>query len=113
MEAACCGAKDGDGTTLAFLPGQDRSAANLHVDIALPTGMGETRNTLIVRAADALIALDGEFGTLSEIAFALRIGKPVIGLGTWELSRRGEPTDAIVRAKDPADAVELALKAAI
>ena len=85
MEAACRGAKAEGGTTLGILPGTDRSAANPYVDVAVPTGLGEARNALVVRAADALIAVEGGYGTLSEIALALRAGKPVIGLGTWEI----------------------------
>ena len=109
MEAACRGAKEGGGTTLGILPGLDRADANPYVDVAVPTGLGEARNALVVRAADALIAVGGEWGTLSEIALAKRAGKRVVGLGTWELSRAGRPVDGIVAASDPEEAVELAL----
>ena len=85
MEAACRGARAAGGTTVGLLPGVDRSEANRHVDIAVPTGLGEGRNALVVRAADAVIAIGGGYGTLSEIALALRAGKPVIGLDTWEI----------------------------
>jgi uncharacterized protein (TIGR00725 family) len=85
MEAACRGAKDAGGTTIGILPGADRGAANPFVDFAIPTGLGEARNALVVRAADAVIAIGGGYGTLSEIALALRAGKPVIGLDTWEI----------------------------
>jgi uncharacterized protein (TIGR00725 family) len=85
MEAACRGAKQAGGTTLGILPGSDRSAANPYVDFALPTGLGEARNALVVRAADVVIAVGGGYGTLSEIGLALRIGKPVIGLDTWDV----------------------------
>jgi hypothetical protein len=85
MEAACRGAKEAGGTTLGILPGSDRSAANPYVDFALPTGLGEARNALVVRAADVVIAVGGGYGTLSEIALALRSGKPVIGLGSWDI----------------------------
>ncbi len=112
MEAACRGAKAAGGTTLAILPTADRSAANRFVDLAVATGMGEARNALVVRTADALVAVAGEFGTLSEIALALRAGKPVIGLGTWELVRDGRPVDAIVEAVDPEDAARRAVEAA-
>jgi uncharacterized protein (TIGR00725 family) len=67
------------------------------------------RNVLVVRAADAVVAVGGEFGTLSEIALALKAGKPVVGLGTWELARGGQPVDAIARAESPEEAVERAL----
>lgn len=112
MEAACRGAKSAGGTTVGILPGTDRTEANEHVDIALPTGIGEARNTLIARSADVVIAVAGEFGTLSEIGFALKIGTPVVGLGTWELYRRGEPVDVITVASTPAEAVNLGLRLA-
>jgi len=85
MEAACRGAKEVGGTTVGILPGVDRGAANRFVDVALPTGLGEARNALVVRAADVLIAVGGAYGTLSEIALALKGGKRVIGLRSWEI----------------------------
>ena len=106
MAAACRGAKEAGGTTVGILPGGDRAAANDWVDVALATGLGEARNALVVRAADALVAIGGEFGTLSEIALALKAGKPVVGLGTWALDRDPDP---IERATDPETAVALAL----
>jgi uncharacterized protein (TIGR00725 family) len=109
MEAACRGAKDAGGTTIGILPGDDRGDANPYVDVAVPTGLGEGRNALVVRAADAVVAVAGEFGTLSEIALALRLGKPVVGLGTWELARDGRPVEAILGAGTPAEAAELAV----
>ncbi|CAN5717029.1 TIGR00725 family protein [soil metagenome] len=112
MEAVCRGARSEGGTTVGLLPGTEHSDANDFVDIALPTGLGESRNALVARAADALIAIGGEFGTLSEIGLALKIGKPVVGLGTWELHRRGEAVDAIKPAATPAEAVNLALRLA-
>jgi uncharacterized protein (TIGR00725 family) len=102
MAAACRGAKAAGGTTVGILPGDDRTQANEHVDVAIATGLGEARNALVVRAVDALIAIGGEYGTLSEIALALKAGKPVVGLDTWDL----EP---IVRAQNPGEAVERAL----
>ncbi len=95
MAAACEGARRAGGLTIGILPGNSRTEANPWVDIALPTGLGEARNTLIVRCARAVIAIGGEFGTLSEIAFALKLGIPVIGLDTWELSKHGQPLPAI------------------
>jgi uncharacterized protein (TIGR00725 family) len=112
MEAACRGAKTAGGTTVGLLPGSDRRHANAYLDVALPTGMGEMRNALIVRSADAVIAVAGEFGTLSEIAFALRIGTPVVGLETWELAKKGEVVAAFTRAESPEQAVILALELA-
>jgi uncharacterized protein (TIGR00725 family) len=102
MEAACRGARAAGGTTVGILPGLDRSAANPHLDLALPTGLGEARNALVVRAADAVIAIGGGYGTLSEIALALRAGKPVIGLDTWEI-------DGVRAADGPETAVSAAL----
>ncbi len=109
MEAACKGARAGGGLTVGILPGSDRADANPFVEVALPTGLGEARNALVVRAADALLAVAGEFGTLSEIALALSTGVPVVGLRTWELAKAGQPDDSIVRADDPEAAVSLAL----
>ena len=109
MEAACRGAKLEGGTTVGILPSDHREQANDYVDIAIATGMGEARNALVVRAADVLIAIDGEFGTLSEIALALRTGKPVVGIETWELAIGGQVMDAILRVHDPVAAVEAAL----
>lgn len=85
MEAACRGARSKLGTTVGLLPGDDRDAANGWVQLAIPTGMGEMRNALVVRAADALVAVGGSWGTLSEIALAKQAGKPVAGVGGWEL----------------------------
>jgi uncharacterized protein (TIGR00725 family) len=109
MEAACRGAKAEGGTTVGILPTDDRRQANPYVDVAIATGMGEARNALVVRAADVLVAVDGEFGTLSEIALALRTGTPVVGIATWELSMQGRPVDAILRVETAEDAVEAAL----
>ena len=109
MAAACRGAKAAGGVTVGILPGATREEANAWVDVAVPTGMGEARNALVVRAADALVAVGGEFGTLSEIALALRLGKPVVGIGTWELAQNGEPVYAIVRSDDATAAARTAL----
>jgi uncharacterized protein (TIGR00725 family) len=97
--------------TIGILPGLDRAAANPYVDVAIPTGMGELRNGLVVRSADALIAIGGAYGTLSEIALALRAGKRVIGLRTWELGRDGLLDGGVVVASDAEGAVRLALAA--
>ena len=101
MAAACRGARTADGVTVGLLPGTDRSSANEWVQVALPTGLGELRNGLVVRAADAVIAIGGGHGTLSEIALALKGGVPVIGLDTWEIEgiqRASSPTEAVARA---------------
>lgn len=112
MEAASRGAKAEGGITVGILPTGDRADVNRWVDVAIPTGMGEARNALVVRAADAVIAVEGGFGTLSEIALALRLGTPVVGLGTWELARDGRPVEAIVVAATPAEAAETAVRLA-
>jgi uncharacterized protein (TIGR00725 family) len=105
MEAACRGAAGAGGITVGLLPGAERTDANPHVWLAIPTGLGELRNGLVVRAADVLIAVGGagrSHGTLSEIALALKAGRPVIGLGTWVL-------DGVQEADSPLAAVEQAL----
>jgi uncharacterized protein (TIGR00725 family) len=109
MEAVCRGARAEGGRTIGILPGDDRRNANAYVEVAVATGMGEGRNLLVVRTADAVIAVDGEFGTLSEIALALRLGKPVVGIDTWEIGRAGLADDPIVRVSTPAQAAEAAL----
>ena len=96
MAAACRGARAEGGLTVGILPGPDRAAANAFVDVAVPTGMGEARNAVVVRCADAVVAVGGEFGTLSEIAPALQAGTPVVGIGTWELAKAGTVVDAVV-----------------
>jgi len=112
MEAAASGCAKAGGRSVGVLPGESRAGANPYLTTAVVTGMGEARNAIVVRTADAVIAVRGEFGTLSEIALALKMGKPVVGLGTWELAKDGMPVDAIVRAESPADAVSTALRLA-
>ena len=102
MEAACRGARSRGGMTVGLLPGRDRDDANGWVVLALPTGLGEARNALVVRAADAVVAIGGGWGTLSEIALALKAGKPVVGLGTWELGARRRAGRGGRRAVDDA-----------
>ena len=111
MAAACRGARAAGGTTVGILPGDRRSAANRWVSVAVPTGLGEGRNLVVVQASDALVAVGGEYGTLSEIALALKLGRPVIGLATWELRRHGqvEPDRGIRSARDPETAVAMAM----
>lgn len=87
MEAACQGAKEAGGRTIGILPGDDPKAANPYVDIAIPTGMGIARNVLIVRTADAVVAVDGAEGTLSEMAVSLNLGKPLVVLDGIRLDR--------------------------
>ncbi len=112
MEAACRGARSARGLTVGILPGDDRRSANAYVDIPVVTGMGHARNAIVVRTAQAAIAIDGSYGTLSEIALALQNGIAVVGLGTWALSLRGQPDRSIVEARDADEAVEKAIAAA-
>jgi uncharacterized protein (TIGR00725 family) len=100
MEAACRGVRQAGGTTVGILPGVDREDANPYVDVAVPTGLGQARNAVVVRSADTVIAVGRGYGTLSEIALALRHGKPVIGLDTWDIEgvRFVEGPDAAVTA---------------
>jgi uncharacterized protein (TIGR00725 family) len=109
MEAACRGARSRGGMTVGLLPGLDRGEANGWVEVAVPTGLGEARNALIVRAADAIVAVGGAWGTLSEIALGLKTGRPVVGLGTWELARGGEAVEGITAMDNPSEAVAQAL----
>jgi len=112
MEAACRGARSGGGITLGLLPGLDREAANGWVVVAVPTGLGEARNVLVVRAADAVVAIGGGWGTLSEIALAMKAGVPVVGVGTWQVGLRAEPAEGVVEARDGRSAVAEALRLA-
>jgi uncharacterized protein (TIGR00725 family) len=114
MEGVARGASGEGGTVVGLLPGADRREGNPFLTVAIPTGLGELRNGLIVRAADAVVAIGGAFGTLSEIALALKTGVPVVGLHTWELAKDGAPLapDPIVRAKTPEEAVREALRLA-
>ncbi|MBI2909728.1 MAG: TIGR00725 family protein [Chloroflexi bacterium] len=109
MEAACRGARSAGGVTIGILPGNKRAAANEYVTIPIVTGLGFARNSIVVKSAQAIIAVDGAYGTLSEIAYALISGIPIVGLGTWEVSIDGKKDDCIIRVDDPVDAVETAL----
>ena len=112
MEAVCRGAKSGNGTTIGIMPGNDPAEANRWVDYPICTGMGYARNAIVVKTGRAVIAIDGAYGTLSEIGHALGDGIPVIGLNTWSLARDGRQDAAIIRADTPTDAVDKALEAA-
>jgi uncharacterized protein (TIGR00725 family) len=112
MEAASQGARDAGGLTIGVLPGGGaaESPPNPYVDVALYTGLGEARNWVNVCSSDALIAIGGGFGTLSEIALALKARKPLVLLGSWKFEMEGvSPT--VPRARDAAHAVELAFAA--
>ena len=98
MEAACRGAKSRRGHTIGVLPGTDPAAANGWVDLALPTGLGELRNGLVARMGLALVAVGGGHGTLTEIGFALGLGRPVVGIGSWDVrdvTQVGTPQEAV------------------
>ena len=113
MAAACRGARAAGGLTVGLLPGRERSAANPWVGVAIPTGLGEARNALVVAAASAVVAIGGEYGTLSEIALALRSGRPVVGLRTWTLTRPdGEADTGIIVVDEPAEAAVIAVRLA-
>jgi len=112
MEAACRGADSEGGMTIGILPGESRHAANPYVQVPIVTGMGHARNVAVVKSAQAVIAVAGSYGTLSEIGHALQSRIPVIGLNTWSLSRDDQTDSAIILAQDAAEAVDKALKLA-
>ena len=112
MEAACKGASEAGGLTIGVLPDSDRDAMNPYVGIPIVTGIGRARNLTIALTADAVIAVDGGYGTLSEIAFALQHGRPVAGLGAWHIQSDGGESAPIFRTDDPAAAVLWAITAA-
>jgi len=103
MEAAAKGAKEAGGLTIGILPQDKKEYANPYIDIPIVTGMGIGRNIIIARTADLLIAINGEYGTLSEIAFALQLGKPVIGINTWDI-------DGVIKANNAEDAIQKAVE---
>ena len=112
MEAACRGASSEGGVTIGILPGDKPEAANPYVQIPVVTGMGYARNISVVKSAQAVIAIGGSYGTLSEIAHALQSNIPVIGLNTWSLSRNGQQDNSIIPVQNPTEAVNKALNLA-
>ena len=108
MESACKGAVEAGGLTIGILPGERREA-NPYVQIPIVTGMGYARNVVVVKSAHAVIAINGSYGTLTEIGYALQSGIPVIGLGTWEIAIDGKKDKGIIRAKNAKDAVDKAM----
>ena len=101
MEAAARGCRDAGGLSIGILPGEDRESANRYIDIPIATGMGFSRNALVVMNSDAIIAVDGKFGTLSEIAFSRVQSKPVFGINTWDIQGVqpvGSPEEAVTEA---------------
>ena len=109
MEAACRGASNEGGLTIGILPGENRDAANPYVQIPIVTGIGYARNVIVAKSAQTVIAIDGSYGTLTEIGHALQSGIPVIGLNTWSLARDGQPDSSIIPAENAADAVSKAI----
>ena len=109
MEAACKGASSEGGMTIGILPGDNYQAANPYVQIPIVTGMSYARNIAVVKSARAVIAIGGNYGTLSEISHALQSGIPVIGLNTWSLSRNGQPDNSVIPAQNAVEAVDKAL----
>lgn len=112
MESVSRGVHEAGGTTVGILPGDDPMQANPFVDIPIATGIGSARNAIITRAAQAVIAISGAFGTLSEIGHALADGTAVVGLNTWSFSTMGQEDNTMIQATTPTEAVEMALKAA-
>ncbi len=106
MEGAARGAKEAGGITIGILPTGDKADANEYIDYAIPTGFGEARNIMVVRTADAVVAFPGKYGTLSEMAFALHAGKPLIAVNAWRLG------DEIVQVDDPLEAAKRAMELA-
>ncbi len=112
MDASAKGAKEVGGMTVGILPGDTRIGASKYLNVSLPTGMGEARNVLVIKAADVVIAIGGEYGTLSEIAHALKMNIPVVGLKTWDIGKDEFGVSRIIKVDDPISAVEKAYKLA-
>jgi uncharacterized protein (TIGR00725 family) len=110
MEDACRGARAEGGLTIGVIPGDDRKSANSFVQIPIVTGIGYARNVIIVKPAQAIIAVGGGYGTLTEIGYALDSKKPVIGLGTWKISGNNKLDKSIIRAHNAKEAVSKAIK---
>lgn len=112
MEAACMGAHDAGGLTIGFLPGTAREDANRYVDVAIPTGLRDARNMIVSTCGEAVIAIGGKLGTLSEIALALKRGIPVVGLFTWKLDPERLFDTRVPAARTAEEAVALAVELA-
>jgi len=112
MAAASRGASEAGGLVVGILPGENPKQANPYVKLAIASGVGRARNMAIAKSSKAVIAVGGGYGTLSEIAFALQSGIPVIGLKTWELVKNGKPQDVIIKAETATEAVKIAMKLA-
>lgn len=113
MRSASRGARSADGRTIGILPGADPTEANEYVEIPIPTGLGVARNLVVVTAADAVVAVGGRHGTLSEIGLALRMGRSVVALSSWRVeSDQRLAGPRVHRARDAGEAVQLALRMA-
>lgn len=110
MAAACRGARRAGGLTMGILPGAEPGAANPDVQVAIATGMGHARNVIIVQSVDSVIAIGGEYGTLSEIALARKAGRPVVRLRSWTLGAAADGSPHLIPVDTPAEAVTLALQ---
>jgi len=109
MEAACRGASLNGGLTIGILPGNSREEANPYVQIPIISSIGFARNVMVVKSAQAVIAVGGAYGTLSEIAYALQSGLPVITLNSWSMSQNGKADGAVIKAGNALEAVKMAL----
>jgi len=103
MEGAARGAKEAGGTTIGIIPTDNKAHANEFIDYVIATGIGHARNIIVVNSADAIVALPGKYGTLSEMAFALNAGKPIVSVSSWKLG------DEIRQVEDPIEAAKIAL----
>lgn len=108
MEAAAQGVFEAGGEAIGILPGDDHRLSNPYLKFSIATGLGEARNAIIARTADAVIAVGGEYGTLSEIALALKMNKPVIGLQSWAIQPPDRSKSGITEVVTPAEAVDKA-----
>lgn len=106
MEGAARGAREANGVTIGILPSDNKDDANEYIDLVIPSGLGEARNILVIRTADAVVAFPGKYGTLSEMAFALQMGKPLVSVSAWNLG------DEVVQAETPVEAARLAMELA-
>lgn len=106
MESAARGAKANNGQTIGILPSREKTTANPYIDIAIPTGLAEARNLILINSADFVISIGGGYGTLSEIAFALKNNVPVIGIGTWQAST-GDVKAEIKSVNSPKEAIQV------
>jgi hypothetical protein len=110
MDSVAKGAKEAGGLTVGILPGETRLGASRYLDVSIPTGMGQARNALVVLSGDGVIAIGAGYGTLSEIGFALKMGKPIVGLATWEISKEAQPIKDLIKCSTAKEAVDKIFK---